>query len=181
MKKKDKIVGTKGQQIWKHLLFLAAWETSSYNTTWISKTRKTACVLHLKFPDHFFPYKLLVGQCVTYLTCTVLDYAFVNPAILYWMICYLIGHSRGEPSICETVFIKSWWLMSERQKTKILFIILLAKHGLLRREGLTSNLLLWVDIGLEINLNEISCFSYLQLTCFHIFTLQLVKDEKRLI
>lgn len=54
------------------------------------------------------------------LNSVVLD-AFVGPKAFYWMICYLVDHSRGKRNIWETAFVESGWLTLVRKNIIYLF------------------------------------------------------------
>lgn len=41
------------------------------------------------------------------LNSVVLDDAFVSPKAFYWMICYLVDHSREKRNVCEIAFVES--------------------------------------------------------------------------
>lgn len=55
------------------------------------------------------------------LNSVVLDDVFVGPKAFYWMICYLVDHSRGKRNICETAFVESGWLTLVRKNVIYLF------------------------------------------------------------
>lgn len=63
------------------------------------------------------------------LNSVVLDDVFVGPKAFYWVICYLVDHSRGKRNICETAFVESGWLTLVRKNIIYLFFFkqLLAK------------------------------------------------------